>query len=85
MGRVLPVKDNTIIVNGTKNIYGSYLGGTTTFNSDGSITTLYSDGTLLIITFNSDGSITEKFSGSNVNQTRTTSFGTDGTINQVIS
>ena len=37
--------------------------GTTVFNSDGSITTTYADGSVYKVIFNADGSITETFMG----------------------
>ena len=57
---------------------------TTVFNSNGSITETNSKGETLTITFNSNGSITEVFKGSKT-ITKTTSFGSDGKITEVIS
>ena len=56
----------------------------TTFNADGSITETNSDGDILTITFNSDGSITETFTGEKT-ITKTTSFGVDGSVTEVLS
>lgn len=57
---------------------------TTKFNVDGSITETNSDGHTLTTTFNADGSITETFVGEKT-ITKTTSFGDDGNISEVVS
>ena len=57
---------------------------TTVFNSNGSITETNGKGETLTTTFNSNGSITETFVGSKT-ITKTTSFGSDGKITEVIS
>lgn len=56
----------------------------TTLNADGSIVQVNSDGQRLTTTFNDDGSITETFVGEKT-ITKTTSFGLDGGITEVIS
>lgn len=56
----------------------------TTLNADGSIVQVNSDGQRLTTTFNDDGSITETFVGEKT-ITKTTSFGLDGSISEVIS
>ena len=56
----------------------------TTVNADGSIVQVNSDGQRLTTTFNDDGSITETFVGEKT-ITKTTSFGLDGSITEVIS
>lgn len=56
----------------------------TTLNADGSIVQVNSDGQRLTTTFNDDGSITETFVGEKT-ITKTTSFGLDGSITEVIS
>lgn len=56
----------------------------TTVNADGSIVQVNSDGQRLTTTFNDDGSITETFVGEKT-ITKTTSFGLDGSISEVIS
>lgn len=56
----------------------------TTFNADGSITEINADGHTLTITFNDDGSITETFVGEKT-ITKTTLFGDDGNISEVVS
>ncbi len=57
---------------------------TTKFNADGSITETNSDGHTLTTTFNDEGSITETFVGEKT-ITKTTSFGDNGDITEVIS
>jgi hypothetical protein len=61
-----------------------FVANTTVFNSDGSITETNGKSETLTTTFNSDGSITETFVGSKT-ITKTTSFGQDGKITEVIS
>ena len=56
----------------------------TTVNADGSIVQVNSDGQRLTTTFNDDGSITETFVGEKT-ITKTTSFGLDSSISEVIS
>lgn len=56
----------------------------TTFNADGSIVQVNSDGQTLTTIFNEDGSITETFVGEKT-ITKTTSFGSGGSITEVIS
>lgn len=56
----------------------------TTFNADGSVVQVNSDGQTLTTIFNEDGSITETFVGEKT-ITKTTSFGLDGSITEVIS
>ena len=57
---------------------------TTKFNADGSITETNSDGHTLTTTFKEDGSITETFVGEKT-ITKTTSFGDNGDITEVVS
>ena len=57
---------------------------TTTFNSDGSITESYANGSTKTTTFNSDGSITEIYS-TPINKTKTTTFNADGSITEVVN
>lgn len=60
-------------------------GATTTFNSDGSITTTYADRTLDTV-FNANGSITETLSKSgSVYKTKTITFNNDGSITESVS
>ena len=55
--------------------------GTTTFNSDGSITTTYTDGTSVKTVFNADGSITEtRYANNKAFRCGTTVFNSDGSI-----
>lgn len=61
-----------------------FTANTTTFNANGSITETNGKGETLTIVFNSDGSITETFKGSKT-IVKTTSFGADGKITEVIS
>lgn len=61
-----------------------FVAKTTVFNSNGSITETNGNNETLTTTFNSNGSITEKFVGSKT-ITKTTSFGSDGKITEVIS
>lgn len=57
---------------------------TTEFKSDGSIVETNAKGETLTTIFNKDGSVTEIFSGEKT-ITKTTSFGVDGVITEVIS
>ena len=61
-----------------------FINQNTTLNADGSIVQVNSDGQRLTTTFNDDGSITETFVGEKT-ITKTTSFGLDGSITEVIS
>ena len=61
-----------------------FINQNTTVNADGSIVQVNSDGQRLTTTFNDDGSITETFVGKKT-ITKTTSFGLDGSISEVIS
>lgn len=61
-----------------------FINQNTTVNADGSIVQVNSDGQRLTTTFNDDGSITETFVGEKT-ITKTTSFGLDGSISEVIS
>lgn len=62
-----------------------FFGGTTTFNSDGSITETNQDGDTLRTIFNSNGTITEQFTSGSQVITKTTTFNSNGTITEVIS
>ena len=61
-----------------------FIGKTTVFNDDGSITEINDKDETLTTTFNDDGSITETFVGEKT-ITKTTLFNNDGTITEVIS
>ena len=61
-----------------------FINQNTTVNADGSIVQVNWDGQRLTTTFNDDGSITETFVGEKT-ITKTTSFGLDGSISEVIS
>lgn len=61
-----------------------FINQNTTVNADGSIVQVNLDGQRLTTTFNDDGSITETFVGEKT-ITKTTSFGLDGSISEVIS
>ena len=61
-----------------------FINQNTTVNADGSIVQVNSDGQRLTTTFNDDGSITETFVGEKT-ITKTTSFGLDGSVSEVIS
>ena len=61
-----------------------FVGCTTVFNADGSITETNSKGETLTTTFNADGSITETFVGTKT-IVKTTVFNDDGSITEVIS
>ena len=61
-----------------------FMNQNTTVNADGSIVQVNSDGQRLTTKFNDDGSITETFVGEKT-ITKTTSFGLDGSISEVIS
>lgn len=56
----------------------------TTFNNDGSVVQINSDGQTLTTIFNRDGSITEIFVGEKT-ITKTTTFNDDGSISEVVS
>lgn len=57
---------------------------TTTFNQDGSIIQINSDGQVLTTTFNPDGSIVEKFVGEKT-IIKTTRFDSNGNVSEVVS
>jgi hypothetical protein len=61
-----------------------FVGETTVFNTDGSITKRNSSGETLTIRFNTDGSITKTFVGEKTITMRVT-FGSDGKITKSIS
>lgn len=61
-----------------------FIGTTTIFNEDGSITETNSDGETVTTNFNEDGSITEVFTGEKT-ITKTITFNADGSITEVIS
>lgn len=61
-----------------------FIGNNVVFNSDGSIVETNSDGQKRTTIFNADGSITEIFVGEKT-ITKTTTFGNDGTIREVVS
>ena len=61
-----------------------FIGSTTVFNSDGSITETNSEGETLTTVFRADGSIVETFVGEKT-ITKTTIFNSDGSISEVIS
>lgn len=61
-----------------------FIAKTTVFNANGSITETNAKGETLTTVFNSNGSITETFKGSKT-IVKTTSFGADGKITEVIS
>lgn len=61
-----------------------FQGGSTVFNSNGSITQTNSSNQTLTTTFNSDGSITETFVGDKT-ITKKTKFNSDGSITEVLS
>lgn len=56
----------------------------TTFNDDGSVVQIDSNGYTLTTTFNAGGSITETFMGEKT-ITKTTTFNSDGSISEVVS
>lgn len=62
-----------------------FVGGTVTFNNDGSVTETNANGEKLTTTFNDeDGSITERFEGVKV-ITKTYTFNKDGSITVEVS
>ena len=61
-----------------------FIGTSTTFNGDSSITETNAKGETLTTTFNDDGCITETFVGEKTT-TKTTTFNSDGSIAEVIS
>jgi hypothetical protein len=62
-----------------------FVGQTTVFNVDGSITQTNAKGETLVTSFLPNGDITELFTSGTQTITKTTSFGLDGSINEVIS
>lgn len=56
----------------------------TVFNSDGSISQTFQDGSVKKTVFNSDGSITETFRSGTQTMTKTTTFNDDGSITEAI-
>ncbi|MDD4390581.1 MAG: hypothetical protein PHW03_07245 [Eubacteriales bacterium] len=62
-----------------------FIGKTTVFNPDGSITETNQDGDAKVTAFNPDGSITETFTSGTMSMTKTTTFNPDGSISEVIT
>lgn len=56
----------------------------TVFNSDGSISETFQDGSVKKTVFNSDGSITETFRSGTQTMTKTTTFNSDGSITEAV-
>lgn len=56
----------------------------TTFNSDGSISTTYSDNSVNTFTFNADGTINENFTNGTQIINKKTTFNADGSIKEEI-
>ena len=77
-------QDGTAINRETLMAMQGFIGNTTVFNPDGSITETNEKGETLTTIFNGDGSITETFVGEKT-ITKTTIFNTDGSISEVIS
>ena len=61
-----------------------FIGASTTFNGDGSITETNAKGETLTTVFNADGSIIQTFVGEKT-ITKTTKFNADGSISEVVS
>lgn len=57
----------------------------TVFNSDGSISETFQDGSVKKTVFNSNGSITETFRSGTQTMNKITNFNEDGSISEVIS
>ncbi len=82
--------DKTMVVAGTPinratmMAMQGFIASTTSFNDDGSIVETNANGETLTTIFNDDGSITEIFVGEKT-ITKTTTFGIDGGISEVIS
>lgn len=76
---------NTVLY-APKSNSGDDLGGTTVFNSDGSIVTTYTDNSTLTVIFDDDSNVTEtsKASDGTVTKTKQTTFNNDGSITEVI-
>ena len=83
----------TLNINGTDTVLyapksnsSDDLGGTTVFNSDGSIVTTYTDNSTLTVIFDDDDNVTEtsKASDGTVTKTKQTTFNNDGSITEVI-
>ena len=61
-----------------------FIGNTTVFNPDGSITETNGDGDTMVAVFNEDGTITETFTSGAVSISKTTTFNPDGSITEVL-
>jgi hypothetical protein len=62
-----------------------FVGQTTVFNVDGSITSTNSKGETLLTSFLPNGDITELFTSGTQTITKTTTFNVDGSISEVIT
>lgn len=62
-----------------------YVGKTTTFNANGTITETYANGLVKLTTFVNDSTITEAYTYDGVTRTKTTVFNADGSITETIS
>lgn len=78
--------DNTARFRNLEPYFYGFMSKTTTFNSDGSITEVYSTGVTKTTTFNSDGSITETLAKNDVTlMTKVTTFNQDGSITETVT
>jgi|GEM_PF-3004907 len=62
-----------------------YIGKTTVFNADGTITETFANGLVKLTTFVSDSVITEQYTFEGVSRTKTTTFNADGSITETIA
>lgn len=72
------------LINKIKILLRGYEQSNTVFNSDGSITTTYSNGVVEKTVFNANGSITQTLTMGSVITTKTTTFTSNG-VNETIS
>ncbi|MGI6751072.1 MAG: hypothetical protein ACOX4U_00405 [Anaerovoracaceae bacterium] len=61
-----------------------FVGATTVFGEDGTITETNAEGGVLVTTFEEDGSVIETFTAGGVSIAKQTSFGEDGSIEEVM-
>ena len=81
----VPIIEGTPINRDTLMAIQGFIGITTVFEDDGSITETNSQGHIMKTIFNSDGSITERFTADGRTIAKTTYFDEDGTIREVMS
>lgn len=80
-----PIEDGTPINRELLMAMQGFIGMTTIFEDDGSITETNSKGEVMKTIFNSDGSIIERFISNGRTIAKTTYFDKDGTIREVMT